>query len=119
MSKKYGGYEFEAPFTHKGMLDNSSGVYAIVEDNEHSRVIEVEISYEIKKRFLGHGRKNQWENTQSIKLVLFGTVLNRFDQTSRIQFVNPIIRGAENPNKKGGFAISNSFGADFTSIHFA
>ena len=59
--KNFGGYEFEGPFTHTGMLDNSSGVYVIVDDNEHSRVIDVGISDEIKRRILGHGRKNQWE----------------------------------------------------------
>lgn len=54
------GFSFEGPYHDTSNLENSSGVYVIL-DNQQDKILDVGESENVRMRIETHDRKNCWE----------------------------------------------------------
>ena len=71
MSIKIGNYTFEGPFSSTSSLEDRSGVYAILDDD--NRKIDIGESHEVRTRVENHERKSCWEENNYSKYAAYYT----------------------------------------------
>jgi hypothetical protein len=68
---KIGDYRFSGPFTGTSMIENSSGLYAILDNTGSSyEVIDIGETATLKTRIEGHERQPCWQSNKDGRLVL-------------------------------------------------
>jgi len=69
MSIKIGKYTFEGPHTNSNLLQDKSGVYAILcHSGQNYNIVDVGESATVKSRIEGHDRKDCWKRNCSSTL---------------------------------------------------
>ena len=56
-----GGYRFDDPVISTDQLDERSGVYVVLDAFDHSKVLDVGYSENVRERLETHDRRDQWE----------------------------------------------------------
>jgi len=97
MSIKIGEHIFEGPYTDIGMLQDKSGVYAIVcHSGQSYSLVDIGESATIKSRVESHDRKDSWAKNCSSTLEVAALYTPNAQQTGRMA-IEQELRNRLNP----------------------
>ncbi len=85
MTIEIAGYNFEGPFSNTSLLENRSGVYAIIGNNGQGNfLVDLGESAEVKNRVDNHDRKDCWKR-KSLRINIAVKYTPNLAQSGRMQ----------------------------------
>jgi len=91
MSINIGNYTFNGPYFSTDELEDSSGIYAIIcQENDNNYIVDVGESASVKYRVENHDRKDCWSNSCKGKLAVAVYYTPNMHQSGRMEIEQEI-----------------------------